>query len=103
LKNGTSETRVALAPDIPTFAEMGLPRMSASSWVGLFALRGTPKYIIGRLNAPVVEALADLAVQSRFGDFTGEILPRERQTPEALGALQKAYAEKWWPIIKALG
>jgi hypothetical protein len=32
-----------------------------------------------------------------------EVFPREQQTPESLGALQKADAEKWWPIIKALG
>jgi hypothetical protein len=33
----------------------------------------------------------------------GEIFPREQQTPEALGAFQKAQIEKWWPIIKELG
>ena len=32
-----------------------------------------------------------------------DIFPRERQTPEALGAMQKADAEKWWPIIKEAG
>jgi hypothetical protein len=32
-----------------------------------------------------------------------EVFPRERQTPEALGALAKAGAEKWWPIIKEFG
>jgi hypothetical protein len=32
-----------------------------------------------------------------------EIFPREQQTPEALGALQKADTEKWWPIIKQFG
>jgi hypothetical protein len=47
----TSETRLALAPDIPTFAEMGLPALSYSAWFGLFAPRGTPTDIIGKLNA----------------------------------------------------
>jgi hypothetical protein len=50
-----------------------------------------------------VDALADQAVQSRLADFGYEIFPRERQTPEALGAMQKADAEKWWPIIRELG
>jgi hypothetical protein len=47
--------------------------------------------------------LADLAVRSRFADIGVEVFPRERQTPEALGALVKADAEKWWPLIKEFG
>ena len=99
----TSDTRLALAPDIPTFAEMGLPALSYSGWCGLFAPKGTPKDIIGKLNAAAVEALADPAVRSRLADLGMEIFPREQQTPEALGALVKADAEKWWPIIKEFG
>jgi tripartite-type tricarboxylate transporter receptor subunit TctC len=98
----TSDTRLALAPDIPTFAELGLPALSLSTWSGLFAPRGTGKDIIGKLNAAAVEALADPAVHSRLAEIY-EIFPRERQTPEALGALVKADAERWWPIIKELG
>ena len=70
---------------------------------GLFAPKGTPKDIIGKLNAAVVTAMADPAVRSRLAEFGSEVFPPERQTPEALGALQKADAEKWWPIIKELG
>jgi tripartite-type tricarboxylate transporter receptor subunit TctC len=62
-----------------------------------------PKDIISKLNAAAVDALADPAVRSRFVDLGMEIVPRERQTPEVLGALVKADAEKWWPIIKELG
>jgi tripartite-type tricarboxylate transporter receptor subunit TctC len=99
----TSEMRLALAPDLPTFAEMGLPTLSFSAWGGLFAPKGTPKDIIDKLNSAAVEALADAAVRSRLVDFAYEVFPRERQTPEALDALVKADAEKWWPIIKELG
>ncbi len=100
----TSETRPATASDIPTFAEMGLPALSWSgTWYGFFAPRGTPNDIIGKLNAAAVEALADPAVRSRLADLGMEVFPRERQTPETLGALVKADAEKWWPIIKELG
>jgi tripartite-type tricarboxylate transporter receptor subunit TctC len=99
----TSDKRWAQAPDLPTFAETGLPALSYSSWYGLFAPKGTPKDIIGRLNAAAVEALANPAVRSRLADAGVEIFPRDQQSPEALGALQKAGIEKWWPIIKELG
>jgi tripartite-type tricarboxylate transporter receptor subunit TctC len=99
----TGEARFSQAPDIPTFAEMGLPALSYSAWIGLFAPKGTPREIIGKLNAAVGEALADSAVRPRLIDLGLDIFPRERQTPEALGALVKADAEKWWRIIKELG
>jgi tripartite-type tricarboxylate transporter receptor subunit TctC len=99
----TSETRLALAPNIPTFAEMGLPALSYSAWGGFFAPKGTPGDIVGKLNAAAVEALADPAVQRQLKALGFAIFPRDRQTPEALGALVKADAEKWWPIIKELG
>jgi tripartite-type tricarboxylate transporter receptor subunit TctC len=99
----TSEIRLARAPDIPTFVEMGLPALSASAWVGLFAPKGTPAEIIGKLNSAVAEALADPAAQSRLVDLGLELFPREQHTPEALAALQKAEAAKWWPVIKELG
>jgi tripartite-type tricarboxylate transporter receptor subunit TctC len=89
--------------DIPTFAEMGLPTLSFSSWFGLFAPRGTPKDTIERLHGAAVEAMAEPAVRSRLVDLGYEIFPRERQTPDALGALVKADAAKWWPIIKEFG
>ena len=100
----TNETRLAVASDIPTFAEIGLPALSSSpGWYGFFAPRGTPKDIIGKLNAAAVEALADPAVRSRLVALDLEIFPPEQQTPDMLGALVKADAEKWWPIIKEFG
>jgi tripartite-type tricarboxylate transporter receptor subunit TctC len=99
----TSDTRSALAHDIPTFAEMGLPALIYSDWFGLFAPKGTSKQIIAKLNTAVVETLDDPALRSLLTDLGYEIFPRERQTPQAFAALQNADAEKWWPIIKELG
>jgi tripartite-type tricarboxylate transporter receptor subunit TctC len=99
----TSDPRLTVASDIPTFAEMGMPALTYSSWYGLFAPKGMPKDIIGKLNAAAAEALGDPTVSSRLAELGYEVFPRERQTPAALAALQKADAEKWWPIIKELG
>ena len=97
-----SDARSELAPDIPTFGEMGLSLSVARAlWFGLFAPKGTPKEIIDRLNAATVEALADPAVRSGLAGY--EIFPREQQTPAALAALQKAEIEKWWPLVKEFG
>jgi tripartite-type tricarboxylate transporter receptor subunit TctC len=82
---------------------MGLPALSLPIWYGLFAPKGMPKEIIDRLNAAAVQALADPAARSRLANLGVEIPPRERQTPEALRALQKAQIEKWWPLIKEFG
>jgi tripartite-type tricarboxylate transporter receptor subunit TctC len=94
-------TRWAAAPDIPTIDEAGAPGIYMPFWHGLWVPRNTPKDVIARLNAAVVEALADPAVQARLTQLGQEIFPRDRQTPEALGAFHKAEIEKWWPIIKA--
>jgi tripartite-type tricarboxylate transporter receptor subunit TctC len=84
-----------------TLDEAGLPGFDISLWHGLWLPKGTPKNIIAKLNAAVTDALADPNVRARLADLSQEIFPRDRQTPEALGAFQKAEIEKWWPIVKA--
>jgi tripartite-type tricarboxylate transporter receptor subunit TctC len=69
-------------------------------WHALWVPKGTSRDVIDKLNAAVVETLADPAVRQRLGDLGQEIPPREQQTPEALGAYQRAEIEKWSPIIK---
>jgi tripartite-type tricarboxylate transporter receptor subunit TctC len=59
--------------------------------------------VIAVLNAAVVAALADTTVRGKFAELGQVIPPRTVQTPEALGALRMAEADKWWPIIKAAG
>jgi tripartite-type tricarboxylate transporter receptor subunit TctC len=97
----TSKTRLAVAPDIPTVDEAGMPGFYISVWHGLWVPKDTPKPIIAKLAAAVRAAFADPATRKRFLDLGQEIPPVEQQTPEALGAYQKAEIEKWWPLIKA--
>lgn len=97
----TDRKRLAAAPDIPTVDEAGVPGFHMILWAGLWVPKGTPKDVIAKLNAAVVEALADPAVRSRLNDLGLEIPPRDQQTPEALGAWHRAEMAKWLPIVKA--
>jgi tripartite-type tricarboxylate transporter receptor subunit TctC len=99
----TAEGRLGSAPDIPAADEAGVPGLHIETWSGLWAPKGTPGDVVMRLNAAVVDALADPAVRQRLADIGQEIFAREQQTPGALAAFQKAEIEKWWPIIKAAG
>jgi tripartite-type tricarboxylate transporter receptor subunit TctC len=99
----TAKSRLASALDIPTVDEAGLPGFYFSVWFAFFAPKGTPKPIIDKLNVATVEALGAPGVRARFADLGLDLFPREQQTPAALGALQKADIDKWWPIIKAAG
>ena len=98
-----SPSRSPVVPGVPTSEESGIPGLYASGWFGLFAPKGTPKEAIARLNAAMVQALADPAVRARFTDLGLDIAAREQQTPEGLAAFNKAEMDKWWPIIRAAG
>jgi tripartite-type tricarboxylate transporter receptor subunit TctC len=96
-----AKTRLAAAPEIPTVDEAGLPGFYLSVWHAVWAPKGTPTQIVGKLNAALVHALKDANVRQRLADLGQEIVPINQQTPEALAIHQKAEMDKWWPIIKA--
>ena len=97
----TDDKRVESAPDIPTADEAGLPGFHMTLWSGLWVPKRTPKEIVIRLNAAVVEALNDSAVRKQLDNLGLQIPAADRLAPEALGAWQKAEIAKWWPMIKA--
>lgn len=98
-----AKRRLAEALDIPTVDEAGLPGFHFSHWYAFFAPKGTPKTIIGKVNAATAEALDDPIVQQQLTNLGQEIFQRGQRTPEALAIFHRAEIEKWWPIIRAAG
>jgi len=90
--------RSPLAPEIPTFAEAGVPGFDVSSWYGLFAPAKTPPEIVAKMHSSVAAMLQEPAVKSRY-----EVLGVEAAsaTPEQLTGMMRAEIELWAPIIKA--
>jgi tripartite-type tricarboxylate transporter receptor subunit TctC len=96
-----AKARLASMPDIPTVDEAGLPGLYVSTWYGLWAPKGTPRDIVGKLNAAITAALAEPELRRQLAEQEAQLPDRDQQSPEALGAFQKAEIDKWWPIIKA--
>jgi tripartite-type tricarboxylate transporter receptor subunit TctC len=99
----TAKSRIALAPDVPTTDEAGLPGFYFSFWHALWAPKGTPPEIIAKLNGALRAALADTATRKKLIDLAQDIFPPDQLTPQALGTFQQAEIDKWWPVIKEVG
>ncbi|MEH2609007.1 tripartite tricarboxylate transporter substrate binding protein BugD [Bradyrhizobium sp. AZCC 1693] len=97
----TDSKRVESASDIPTVDEAGLPGFHMTLWSGLWVPKDTPKDVVAKLNAVAVDALNDPAVRKQLENLGLQMPPKDKLTPEALGAWQKAEIAKWWPMIKA--
>jgi tripartite-type tricarboxylate transporter receptor subunit TctC len=96
-----AKQRSPFMPDVPTFAEAGLPGVEIVAWNGLFVPKGTPRDVIDKMNAAVQKALADDAVRRKLGDLGAQPLPGS--TPESVAAFLAKEIEVWRPIIAAAG
>ncbi|WP_455281824.1 Bug family tripartite tricarboxylate transporter substrate binding protein [Cupriavidus necator] len=97
----TSPKRSALLPKVPTMAEAGVSGFEMVSWQALYAPRGTPKDVVQRLNAEVVRALKQPAVQQRLTQQLGmEIVG---STPAELSALMDKEIPRWAALVKKSG
>jgi tripartite-type tricarboxylate transporter receptor subunit TctC len=96
----TTPKRSSAAPDLPTFAEAGLPGYEVTSWTGLFVPAGTPRLLVMRLNTEtrrVVNDPAYLAQLKQIGTDTAT------STPEEFAAFVKADTARWADTIKRSG
>lgn len=94
----TSATRSALAPELPTVAESGLPGFVSSTWFGIYAPKGLPADMSARLNAEINAALKSVDVQERFARLGAE--PAPANTPAQFAAMVAADSARWASIIK---
>ena len=95
----TSPTRSPIAPELPTFKELGYPKVEAPSWYSIVAPAATPKDVVGRLHAEMVKiaALPDYREQLERQGFEPQ-----SSTPEQFAAFLQAEYDKWGKVIGAL-
>jgi tripartite-type tricarboxylate transporter receptor subunit TctC len=84
-------------PDVPTIASTGLPGFTFQSWFTIVAPAGTPKEVIARVNAEIVRALADPAVQAQLRD---QGLTPRGSTPEELGQATRDQLARYRRLFK---
>ena len=92
-------TRLPQLPDVPTFAELGLPSVQAAALVGMVAPAKTPASVIATLNKQVVAAINEPAVKQKLIDFGVEPVGN---TPEQFQALINSESTRWHKLIKDL-
>jgi tripartite-type tricarboxylate transporter receptor subunit TctC len=92
--------RLASAPDVPTFAEAGLPAFTGGTWFGLLAPAKTPHAIIERVNA---EAVAVLNAPDFARTFADRGIVASPQTPEAFGRFLQSEVNKWKDLAAKVG
>ena len=92
--------RTEIAPNLPTFAESGVPGFDIAGWNALFAPRGTPPEIVNLLNAEVAKALAQPEVRQRILRMGSE---PGGGSPEKLKAFVESEVQRWGNLIRKAG
>ena len=92
----TTPQRNPSFPDVPTIAEAGVRGYEFASWGGVFVPARTPRPIVQKLNAAIVEALNSTDIRKRFGDMG---LEAKSSTPEAFGEFLVAETKRWSALL----
>ncbi len=96
----TTAKRLPWMPEMPTVAESGLPGFAAVTWWGFLVPAGTPREIVGRLNAEIMKALALRDVREQFAIHGVDIIG---STPGEFEAYARDEIAKWTRVVKASG
>ena len=93
----TSGKRAAMLPEVPTFAEAGLPGFVAENWWGVWVPAATPKPTAERLHASLAKAMSSADLREKFDGMGAEAVS---STPEALRDFTRAETEKWGKLVR---
>jgi tripartite-type tricarboxylate transporter receptor subunit TctC len=96
----SSKTRSALAPEVPSVDEAGVPGYDVTVWFGVLTVAGTPADVVQRLNSEMVKILTSTEVKERFGKMGVEVVAG---TPEHFSRYLKAEVERWARVVKDAG
>ncbi len=92
--------RMGSMPQVPTFAEAGLPAFSGGTWFGLFAPARTPRAVVDKLNAETVAILNAPELVQNFNDRG--IVPSP-QTPDEFARFVRSEVAKWKDLAGKVG
>jgi tripartite-type tricarboxylate transporter receptor subunit TctC len=99
----TGSARVPQLPEVPTFAEAGVPTFDLVVWNAIAAPRGTPSAVVDRVAAAVDAALADEELRRRLGDLAALPPAREERGPDHLRRRIASDVERWTAVVQAAG
>ena len=94
----SGDARSPAIPDVPTFAEAGLPEYQETAWLGLFAPAGTPRPIVEKISAEMAKILRASGIKESF-DAQG-LVPLV-STPEQFAAMLRKQTATLTPVVKA--
>jgi tripartite-type tricarboxylate transporter receptor subunit TctC len=94
----TTEKRLAMLPDVPTMAEIGVPNLVSDTWNAITAPPKTPAAIVNKINAAVNELLKEPDVQARFSSL--QLLPGGGSAQETKSFIREE-TKRWGEVIKA--
>jgi tripartite-type tricarboxylate transporter receptor subunit TctC len=96
----TASKRSALAPEVPTAAESGMPSLTFTSWFGFFGPKGMPKDVVTKLNTVFNEAGRKLAEEKRLDPLGAEPVA---ETPEDFARFVRAQVERNTKLLQGAG
>jgi tripartite-type tricarboxylate transporter receptor subunit TctC len=96
----TSLQRSSLAPEVPSVAELGYPRLESLAWIGLLTPAGTPREIVSRLSAETVRGMQGADTRDALGKQGFDVVAN---SPEEFARWIRLESEKWAKVVAASG